>query len=578
MRPTRIATLLLAGLCPLSLLAQSTDGNDVKKQLESLKKQIAALEEKSKEQEKILTKVETKVAQNSIAWGGDLRTRFDSQSWSFKPYTQFMGFAPQAMPMGGGTFYMPSPMVAPMPSQDWSNDTQWSTRLRLRMGITINEHAKIFGRLTMYKVHGGSDVPTFNGSPNTVANSFNSGKVPTNDVLHVERASFVYDWPVGVLSIGRQNTSDGPPYEVREGGERQATPQALAVNASVDGIGWKFHLDRLGLPENTLFGLCYGIGFESGFGGGGSVKSSAAVVGFNFFPGANNGTALTPAQYPQPALQVNSIGPLKDSTVLGAMYDMPLLFEGFGTVHSANFYLGFNRFGNMTDIPFGSLNNFPVPAMAGMGGMPSSQYVTATNNLGDMDQWTATWKHKIGDEFTYFVSAGYIKSHPNGKMSQYGAYWNFPAQMPAGYPSGANVQLAGFGGLLGDPVNSRTATAYYLGVRYDPTPSLGFGLEFNHGSPRWFTYSPATGEATEKLGTRGDVLEAYLHWSFVKNVALRLGYIDYKYSHAFSGWHISPGPMQGSWEEAYDLSKNPMLQYGFPATIKNTYLAIEVKF
>jgi len=92
------------------------------------------------------------------------------------------------------------------------------------------------------------------------------------------------------------------------------------------------------------------------------------VVGFNFFPAANNGAALTPAQYPQPALQVNTIGPLKDSTVLGAMFDMPLLFEAFGTVHAANVYLGFNRFGNMTDIPYGSLNNFPVPAMAGMGG------------------------------------------------------------------------------------------------------------------------------------------------------------------------------------------------------------------
>ena len=578
MRLTHIATLLLAGLSPLSMQAQTADADDVKKQLQDLKKQVAALEEKSKDQEKVLTKVETKVAQNNIAWGGELRTRYDNTSWSFKPYTQFLGFAPQAMPMGPGTFYMPSPMVAAMPAQDWSNPVQWSTYLSLRMGITINEHAKIFGRLSMYKVHGGADVPIFNGMPNTVSTSFGSGKVPSGDALRVERASFVYDWPVGVLSIGRQNTSDGPPLEVRTGGERQATPQGLAVNAAVDGVGWKFHLDPLGFPEHTLFGLCYGVGYESGFGGGGAVKSNATVVGFNFFPLANNGTALSPSQYPMPALQVNPIGPLKDMTVLGAMFDMPLLFEGFGTVHSTNFYLGFNRFGNMTDIPFGQLSNFPVPAVPGMGGMPSTQYVTATNNLGDMDQLTATWKHKIGDEFTYFLSGGYIKSHPNGKMSQYGAYWNFPAQMPPGYPSGSNVQLAGFGGLLGDPVNSRTATAYYVGMRWDPRPNLGIGLEFNHGSPRWYTFSPATGESSEKLSTRGEVLEAYLHWSFVKNVALRLGYIDYKYSHAFSGWHIAPGPMQGSWEQAYDLGKNPMLQYGSPATVKNTYLAIEVKF
>lgn len=550
MRTTRIATLLLAGLLPLA--AQTPTPADLKAQLEELKKQVAALEEQAKEQEKNLTRVESRVAQDGIAWGGDLRTRFERQEWQIKPYTQFMGF--MADPVSG----MPMPVGQPVAGQDWTNNVQWSTRLRLRMTIPINEHAKIMGRLTMYKVHGGAEVPVFNGSPNTVQNSFNSGKVPSNDLLHVERASFVYDWPsLGVLSIGRQNTSDGPPFEVREGSERQATPQAFAVNATVDGLGWKFHLENLGLPEGSLLGLCYGVGYESGFGGGGAVKANAAVVGMNFSTGAP---------------QVNNLSGLKDSTVTGAMFDMPLLFEGFGTVHSANLYLGFNRFGNMTDIPFGNLINFPVPAMAGMGGMPGAQYVTATNNLGDMDQWTATWKHRVGDTFTYFASFGYIKSHPNGKQSQYGAYWDFPAGM------GGTQQLTGFGGLLGDPQKSQTATAYYAGLRWDPTPAWGFGVEFNHGSPKWFTYSPATGESTEKLATRGDVWEAYLHWQFAKNVALRAGYLDYAYSHAFSGWHIAPTPMGLSFEDAYDLNKNPFLQYAFPASIKSTYLSLEVKF
>ncbi|MCE1228103.1 MAG: DUF3373 domain-containing protein [Firmicutes bacterium] len=562
MRMTRLAFGLLAGLVPLA--AQSPEP-DLKQQLKDLKAQVTALEEKAKEQEKALTKVETRTAQNAIAWGGDLRTRFDSQQWHFKPYQQFQGFV--QTPAGAPWPYPFYPVTASVPAQDWDNSVQWSTRLRLRMTININEHAKIMGRLTMYKVHGGADVPIFNGNPSTVANSFNSGKVPTNDVLHVERASFVYDWPeLGVLSIGRQNTSDGPPMEVREATERQATPQALAVNAMVDGIGWKFHLDKMGLPEHTLLGLCYGIGYESGFGGGGAVKANAVVAGFNF----SNATMANPGNVTQ---VVRPVGPLKDSTVLGAMFDMPLLFEAFGAVHAANFYLGYNRFGNMTDIPFGSLQNFPVPPMPGMGGMPGVQMVTATNNLGDMDQWTATWKHKVGDTFTYFASFGYIKSHPNGKESQYGAYWNMPAGM-----GGPDTQLTGFGGLLGDPKASHTATAYYAGLRWDPTEAWGFGLEFNHGSPRWFTYSPATGEATEKLSTRGDVIEAYAAWQFTKNVILKLGYQDFSYTHAFSGWHIAPTPMQGTFEDAYDLSKNPMLQYASPASIKNTYLSLEVRF
>jgi len=569
---SRIALALVAMLAPAALSAQSNQ--DLQKQIEQLKVQLKAVEEKAAAAQEVdtrLTKVETKVAGDNIQWGGDLRTRFESSQWHFKPYTQFMGFAQN--PGVPGNPYPFMALTQQVPAQDWSNSVQWSTRLRLKMGITINEHAKIMGRLTMYKVHGGADVPTFNGSPNTVQNSFNSAKVPGTDVLRVERASLVYDFPVGILSIGRQNTSDGPPFEVKEGVERQATPQALAVNAMVDGIGFKFQLDKIGLPEGTLLGICYGVGYESGFGGGGSVKSSAAPVGFNF----TNVDWASPTQpnAQKATLQVNSIGPLKDSTVLGAMFDMPLLFQIGDSVQSTNLYIGYNRMGNLTDIPFGSTNNFPVPAMPGMGGMPAIQYVTATNNLGDIDQWTATWKHKVGDSFTYFASYGHIKSLPNGKMSQYGAYWTMPAAM-----GGQTQQLAGFGGLLGDANKSQTASAYYAGFRWDPTEKIGFGVEFNHGSPRWWTYSPATGEATEKLGTRGDVWEGYIHWQFAKNAAFRLGYLDYKYSHAFSGWHISPGPaMPGqSWEDAYDLSKNPMLQYGFPAAVKTTYASIEVKF
>ena len=563
---SRITLALVAMLAPAALSAQSNE--DLQKQIEQLKTQLKAIEEKAAAAQAVderLVKVETKVSGMNIAWSGELRTRFDSAQEHFKPYQQFMGFMQTPSGPAAG---MPMPIAQPVAAQDWSNSVQWSTRLRLNMGMTINENAKIMGRLVMYKIHGGADVPTFNGSPNTISTSFTAGQTPATDALLVERASLVYHFNsvASILSIGRQNTSDGPPFEVREGGERQATPQALAVNASIDGIGWKFQLDRIGLPEDTLLGFCYGVGYESGFGGGGSVKSNQTIVGMDFakFNGTNP-SAIAPV--------VGSIGPLKDTTVLGLMFDMPLLFQLGESVQSANLYLGYNRIGNMTDIPYGNTINFPIP-----GQTPSTQYVTATANLGDMDQFTATWKHKIGDTFTYFVSGGYLKSLPNGKVSQYGAYWTFPSVMPAGYPTGL-TQLSGFGGLMGDPNKSQTATAYYTGVRYDPTPELGLGVEFNHGSPRWWTYTPATGEYTDKLGARGDVWEGYVHWRFAKNAAVRLGVIDYKYSTAMSGWQIGPSAQPGqNWESAMNLANNPMLQYSYPATLRNYYASLEVRF
>jgi hypothetical protein len=564
---SRIMLALVAMLAPVALSAQSNQ--DLQKEIENLKIQLKAVEEKATAAQDVdtrLVKVETKVAGDNIQWGGDLRTRFDGAQEHFKPYQQFAGFIQNPAPGYAGT---PAPVFNQVPAQDWTNSVQWSTRLRLNMGITINEDAKIMGRLAMYKVAGGADVPTFNGSPNTIGTGFTAGQVPGTDALLVERASLVYHFNAvaSILSIGRQNTTDGPPFEVREGSERNATPQALAVNATIDGIGWKFQLEKIGFPEGTLLGFCYGVGYESGFGGGGAIKQSSAVVGMNFNP--TGGTTAT-----APAAQIGNIGPLKDTTVLGCMYDMPLLFQIGESVQSANVYLGYNRLGNMTDIPFGNTINFPIPM-----GMPSTQYVTATANLGDMDQLTATWKHKIGDTFTYFVSGGYIKSHPNGQVSQYGAYWTFPNAPAYGPMAGTTMQLSGFGGLMGDPTKSETASAYYAGMRYDPTPTLGVGVEFNHGSPRWFTYTPATGEYTDKLGTRGDVWEGYVQWKFAHNAALRVGYLDYKYTTAFSGWQIGPSAQPGQdWVSAMNLGNNPMLQYSYPSTIKNYYASIEVKF
>lgn len=366
---SRIMLALVALLAPAALSAQSSQ--DLQKEIDNLKVQLKAVEEKAAAAQDLdtrLVKAETKLAGNNIQWGGELRTRFDGAQEHFKPYNAFQGFgvvggpwAPaglQAMNMGNGY----DMLTKSVPAQDWTNSVQWSTRLRLNMGITINEDAKVMGRLVMYKVAGGADVPTFNGTPNTISTGFTAGQTPATDALLVERASLVYHFNsvASILSIGRQNTTDGPPFEVREGGERQATPQALAVNATIDGIGWKFQLDKIGFPEGTLFGLCYGVGYESGFGGGGAVKTSSAVVGMNFT--GFNGTTV------QPTAQTATIGPLKDTTVLGCMYDMPLLFQIGDSVQSANLYLGYNRLGNMTDIPFGNTINFPIPM-----GMPSTQ-------------------------------------------------------------------------------------------------------------------------------------------------------------------------------------------------------------
>ncbi len=523
-----IAALLLL---PLGLMAQSNE--ELVKQIEALKQQLQALEQKVNTQQQApaqvpeqqvkdmdarLTKVENKTAGDNISWGGDMRVRFDNQSWHINPYMQYMGVDP----------HTGMPVVVPVPGQDWSNPNSWSVRLRLKMNAQITPNLRFMGRLSMYEMYGGAAVPVFNGFPGTVYTDMNSVKVPSNDVLHVERALLRYDFPNAPFTIafGRMNSSDGPPFEIKDETERQGTPMALMVNAQVDGVHADWHMDSIGLPEGTSFGICAGIGYESGFGGGGNVKTNYTMTPFGM--GMING--------------------MQDTNVYGFIYDMPLLFQAGNSINNARFMLAYNRFDGMTDIPFGSLVNFPIP---GPYAQPSPQYVTATKNLGDMDQYGILWEHTINDKFSYFVNYGYIKSHPNGNVSAYG-----------------------FGGLLGNPNQSESGDAYYLGFKWKPTEHVSLGLEFNHGSPNWFTYTPDAGNPEAKLAARGDVWEAYAHWIINKNFLVKLGYMDYDYSTAFSGWHIAPAPLS-----YYNLNNSTAVNfYPFPKTVRDVYLSVEARW
>ncbi len=141
---SRIMLALVAMLAPVALSAQSNQ--DLQKEIDTLKVQLKAVEEKAVATQDLdtrLVKAETKLAGDNIQWGGDLRTRFDSTQEHFKPFQQFMGFM-QNTPSASNPYPF-APIFVPVGAQDWSNSVQWSTRLRLNMGITINEDARGHG-------------------------------------------------------------------------------------------------------------------------------------------------------------------------------------------------------------------------------------------------------------------------------------------------------------------------------------------------------------------------------------------------------------------------------------------------
>ncbi|MBF0487239.1 MAG: DUF3373 family protein [Nitrospirae bacterium] len=115
-------------------------------------------------------------------------------------------------------------------------------------------------------------------------------------------------------------------------------------------------------------------------------------------------------------------------------------------------------------------------------------------NIGDIDLYGFLISHKI-TKFGYgdinlFFSFGVDITHPNNNL------------------------YAGTYGLLWDTYSGKrdhTGYAFYLGGRYDIPTGTKIGLEYNYGSKYWTNFTMASDDMwTSKLGTRGNVYEAYL--------------------------------------------------------------------
>ena len=107
--------------------------------------------------------------------------------------------------------------------------------------------------------------------------------VTNGDMLRVERAYFTWHSPKLYLSIGRRPSTGGAPLNFRNDEPRGGSPLGSVVNFQFDGatLGWH-------ISEQSTFRLCYGVGYESGWGNGELLRtpadrlSDASFFGFNW--------------------------------------------------------------------------------------------------------------------------------------------------------------------------------------------------------------------------------------------------------------------------------------------------------
>ncbi|MBI4904956.1 MAG: DUF3373 family protein [Acidobacteria bacterium] len=402
---------------------------------------------------------------------------------TFDKLKQAMGQFPAPMQQQLFGMLMPAAFT---PSYKDNNNVLQTNRLRLRFDAKVADNVTFTGRLSMYKVFGDSTgVQVFNGSPASMNIDGTTSGVPNSDQLRVDRAYFSWNNIGGsklYLSIGRRPSTEGPPLNYRQDELRGGTPSGALIDYQFDGITLGYRL-----TDTMIWRLCYGMGYESGFGNGNLLKQPQDRLKDVHFVGANLDMYTT------------------EKSLVQATY-----------AHAFNVTDGFNGLMVLNTNP---LTGESVPA-------PMVMRYTPSANLGGIHLFGVNLTHKV-KSFDVYVSPNLSSTRPNGKTTPFGGLMSDPFETPV----------------------DRTGYMVYAGARYnfgnDERTKLGF--EFNRGSQYWFNFAQAADDIiSPKSNTRGNVYEIYLTHRISNRFILKTDFIKYDYNYSGSGWHLGAPKAMGS--------------------------------
>jgi hypothetical protein len=260
----------------------------------------------------------------------------------------------------------------------------------------------------------------------------------------------------------------------REDELRGGTPSGALIDYQFDGITVGYHV-----LENMTWRLCWGVGYQAGFGNGNLLKMPQDRLKDTHFLGANLDLWET------------------DKTLLQFTY-----------AHAFNVTDGFN---GLTVLPNNPLTGEIVPAPVVMRYTPSA-------NLGGIHLAGLNFTRKVG-AVEFYGSGNLSSTRPNGTTTPFGGLMSDPFETPV----------------------NRTGYMALAGVRYnfanDERTKLGF--EYNHGSEYWFNFAQASDDIiAPKTNTRGHVVETYLTHRINDRFIFKADFIKYLYNYSGSGWHV----------------------------------------
>ncbi len=486
-------------------------------QLKQLQKRLEKAEKAQKESKEEITdidnrlnKAELHTATDKASFGVELRSKADSihykdirvapgfvvNSFFASAPNGFNGATKQQIQQAMAS--MIAAGMVPQPEKyNADNDIAFTNRFRLNMKAKINEHLNFKGRLAAYKVWGDSSGVKFNnGSLGDVTLDGNTANLPHGDTIRLERAFFNYKNELGNIpinfSIGRRPSTEGPPLEYGMYSLEGGSPLGSIINWQFDGASLNFGLeDVTGIP-GAAFKLCYGVGFESGWGNSYSLNSRSMID------------------------DVHMAG------FIATFYNDDVTKVVLNYAHAWDITDGFT---GLTVMPFivskEDRNGDGVEEyyfQANQGGFISR--MEPYTNLGDWDGASLLIRSKLKD-IDFFVAGSW--SHTTAsKISQNPFY-----------------ELMGQGLLSSNgELKDRDGYSLYAGVIF-PMPGLGgrLGLEYNWGSKYWLNFTGAEDSlVASKLAVRGQVFEGYyIQPIYSNNFFLKIGAQFYDYEYTGSG-------------------------------------------
>jgi Protein of unknown function (DUF3373) len=492
--------------------------NELKKMsqtMEKLQEKIQTMEKEKKEEKQEVEylservdKTELHTTTDKVSLGVEVRAEGHSI------YYKDMQVAPSALTQGfftpyasggfdGGTLSQiqtriagmaAAGMVPPTEKYDAENDFLPTNKFNLNMRAKVNNNLSFDGRLAAYKVWGDSTgIKTNTGSLGDITLDGNTSSVPHGDTISLERAYFLYSNMINEIpvsfSLGRRPSTDGPPMEYGKNSMEAGSPLSTIINWQFDGASLNFGLEEVTNIPGAAFKLCYGLGFEGGWGNSYSLQNTATDVD-----------------------DVHMFG------VIATLYNDDAFSAVFNYAHAWDITDGFTGLTLMPFIPYkkadGTYNFEP-----NYGG-----YVSRMQPMTEIGDWDgasfllrSNLEERTGKDIDVFLALSWSHTDPS-QISQNPFY----EIMGQGLLS-SNGQL-----------EPQDGYSIYAGILFPMPLKAKLGLEYNWGSEYWFNFTGAEDSiAGSKLAARGSVIETYYIQPIIsKNFFLKLGmkYYDYEYT------------------------------------------------